>query len=250
MTDDRLERALSEAIADLAGSSKPTYLNDILERTSKTRQRPWWTFPGRYLSMTPTLKFATAAGLAFVLGIGLAPLVLPSGDNGAAPPGATSPSASPEPIEYVEPVEFEARGSNGPDIPGGEEGAIPGGPDTFRDIGWRPANVESSDSRLEGQISLMLSGDEYPAARGLTLWNSALRIENDDGAWQQRPSSILVFAGEAEPVPWMAVFDGEGAYEGLAAVMSLSRRASGWDVRGVILDGRLPPDPGPVPSVD
>ena len=76
MKDDRLERALSDAINDLAGTSAPDYLDDILERTSRTRQRPWWTFPRRYFTMAPTLKFVTAASLAFVLGIGLAPLIM------------------------------------------------------------------------------------------------------------------------------------------------------------------------------
>ncbi len=92
MSDDRLERALGDAIADLAGTGSPDYLDDILERTSRTRQRPWWTFPGRYTIMTPTFRFAATAGLAFVLGLGISPLILPSGEGGiggpAGPPAA------------------------------------------------------------------------------------------------------------------------------------------------------------------
>ena len=41
MTDDRIERALSSAISDIVGTGTPDYLDDILERTSRTRQRPW-----------------------------------------------------------------------------------------------------------------------------------------------------------------------------------------------------------------
>jgi hypothetical protein len=91
MSDDRLERALSEAIADIAGTESPDYLDDILERTSRTRQRPWWTFPGRYTTMTSSLKFAAAAGLAFVLGLGISPLIMPSGGGTTTGPGFSAP---------------------------------------------------------------------------------------------------------------------------------------------------------------
>ena len=97
MTDDRLERALSDAIADLAGTGSPDYLDDILERTSRTRQRPWWTFPGRYTIMAPTFKFAVTAGLAFVLGLGLSPLIMSSGEGGlAGPAGVSAPEQTDE----------------------------------------------------------------------------------------------------------------------------------------------------------
>ena len=97
MTDDRLERALSDAIADIAGTGAPDYLDDILERTSRTRQRPWWTFPGRYTIMAPTFKFAVTAGLAFVLGLGLSPLITSSGEGGlAGPAGVSAPEQTDE----------------------------------------------------------------------------------------------------------------------------------------------------------
>jgi hypothetical protein len=95
MTDDRLERALSDAIADIAGTGAPDYLDDILERTSRTRQRPWWTFPGRYTIMTPTLKFAAVAAAAFVLGLSVSQIISPSGEGGIAGPGGPAAEGPP-----------------------------------------------------------------------------------------------------------------------------------------------------------
>jgi Tol biopolymer transport system component len=48
-TRPNLEQDLARLIADLAGMSQPSYRDDIVLRTARTRQRPAWTFPERWL---------------------------------------------------------------------------------------------------------------------------------------------------------------------------------------------------------
>jgi Tol biopolymer transport system component len=54
MTADRgFERQLPDALADLAMSSYPAYVDDVLAITSRTRRRPAWQFPSRWLPFEP-----------------------------------------------------------------------------------------------------------------------------------------------------------------------------------------------------
>ena len=50
-TDQRFERDLPDLLADLYLGSTPDYRDDVLARTSRTRQRPAWTLPERWLPM-------------------------------------------------------------------------------------------------------------------------------------------------------------------------------------------------------
>jgi Tol biopolymer transport system component len=124
MTDDRLHRAISDSLSDLASGSPTDYIEDVLAVTARTRQRPAWTFPGRYLTMTPALRFAAIAILAVSTSIGVAALVsepmpeapavgeCPAATASAGPPASLAPGASLEPvvIEDCEPwIAFEAR---------------------------------------------------------------------------------------------------------------------------------------------
>ena len=54
LTSDQLNAALSDA----GGSDRPTYLDDIVAQARRSRQRPAWTFPERWLPMT--LRTASA----------------------------------------------------------------------------------------------------------------------------------------------------------------------------------------------
>ena len=107
---DPLERQVSQGLADLAGTNPPTYLDDILRRSDRMRQRPAWTSPGRWLprglvpqqrpagtamrsqTMIFTLRVAVVAALTIAIGIGTRPLWEPPSPN---TPGAPSPSPSP-----------------------------------------------------------------------------------------------------------------------------------------------------------
>lgn len=51
MTTDRFERQLATGLDMLADPSFPDYFDDVLAVTKATRQRPAWTFPGRWIPM-------------------------------------------------------------------------------------------------------------------------------------------------------------------------------------------------------
>jgi hypothetical protein len=103
-----------------------------------------------------------------------------------------------------------------------------------------------SDPRLEGTVTWTKNEDQHLDGSGLTMATVARRIENADGAWQQRPELGVTFPWSIEVAEqtWLHVFDGEGAYEGLIAVTELTCGASGeCTQRGFIVDGEFPPPP-------
>ena len=50
-TPSRIERNLPGILGDLSAAPTPDYLDDVFARTSRTRQRPGWTFPERWIPM-------------------------------------------------------------------------------------------------------------------------------------------------------------------------------------------------------
>ncbi len=96
-SDDRLERVLPHVLARSAPPRAPDQLrHEILSTASRTRQRPARLVSLvsllRYEPMTPLLRIAAAAVLAFAVGIA----VVPHSEPGA-PASAPSLSASPSP---------------------------------------------------------------------------------------------------------------------------------------------------------
>ena len=83
---------------------------------------------------------------------------------------------------------------------------------------------------------------------GYTVWTYEYRVENDDGAWQSDPVSGIEFAEREMKVA--PVFTGEGAYEGMTAIVEMSGRetdesgVSNADLRGAIFGGSPPPPSG------
>ena len=54
--NDGFDRLLTDRLADSATYSIPDYFDDVLAVTARTRQRPAWTFPGRWLPMTDVAR--------------------------------------------------------------------------------------------------------------------------------------------------------------------------------------------------
>ena len=51
---DRIERRLPEILTRISAPQVPDYTDDILGLTARRRQRPGWSFPGRWLPMDIT----------------------------------------------------------------------------------------------------------------------------------------------------------------------------------------------------
>ena len=59
--DRQLERALPEILADLGAGPTPDYTRSLLARTARTRQRPGWVFPERWINVDVALRPLAAA---------------------------------------------------------------------------------------------------------------------------------------------------------------------------------------------
>jgi Tol biopolymer transport system component len=83
--NDGFDRTVADWLDDQAGRGAPGYLDEILTRTTHTRQRPWWSSPERWLPMQSTARFAQAPRmiwllvvLALILALGATVLVVGS----------------------------------------------------------------------------------------------------------------------------------------------------------------------------
>jgi hypothetical protein len=119
---------------------------------------------------------------------------------------------------------------------------------------------EISDPRLDGRIAVWFSSDEYLVASDEPAWQlsgvdpdewprgvvaSTYRLTNDDGSWHG--SRYQNWYPDGDSSTTTAVYIGEGAYEGLIAVMEMDddelSPVCAWDVHGYVIEGELPPTP-------
>jgi hypothetical protein len=104
---------------------------------------------------------------------------------------------------------------------------------------WRQVLGDVSDPRLDGTWYQSWDGDAYtlPGGEpGPLISAVTLRAENDEGAWQGSSVSIELPDGTATSAP--LVMTGEGAYQGLTAVL-----ASEGCFQGYIIEVPAPPLP-------
>src|SRR6478672_8464535 len=94
--NDGFERTVSDWLDEQAGHGMPGYLDEALARTTRTRQRSWWTSPERWLPMDltaqtrsfarPTLGKALLVAAVLVALIGIAIIAVGSRVHRAPPP--------------------------------------------------------------------------------------------------------------------------------------------------------------------
>jgi hypothetical protein len=212
--------------------------------------------------MNTFTKIAIAVAAAVVVAI----MALTLGGRGvgvestAAPsqsvPAATRPSPQPSATEsdasaVVVPGEFTACvPHNRPLRSGTDEQVVVPHPDgdmtveRRRGFTWA-GTITATDPRFSGMHYVSWDGDSYTLAsgdEGPSAFAEGHRIENADGAWQGASIGATLPGGTAEASP--VVLTGEGAYEGLTAVLFRSEGSCFIAFRGIVMEF---PDP-PVPS--
>jgi hypothetical protein len=102
VTTDRIERRLPQILADLSLPETPDYLDDLLDRTARTRQRPGWTFLERWLPMDiamrpavhPRLPWRALAAAGLLILVVLAALVVYVGSSPPRPAPLFGPASN------------------------------------------------------------------------------------------------------------------------------------------------------------
>ena len=103
------------------------------------------------------------------------------------------------------------------------------------------ADVEMSDSRLSGAITLDYTKQRFDVLGTDIAWGTA-RIENDAGAWDGTMRQTSDRDASGREVGYYELV-GSGAYDGLSAmVFETETPVGGREWSGIIFPGELPPD--------
>jgi hypothetical protein len=173
---------------------------------------------------------------------------------GGTPGGASTepPDSSPDDETMAAPVRVTACIDGGPYVgpPGTEESVdIPSSEGLitlrqYRGDTYLQPWTEVSDPRLEGTYTRSWDEDEYfqgPAFLSIVVTTD--RIENDEGAWQGSAVWYRPAEGEGSFAPM--VMTGEGAYEGMTAILGFVEGYGECAVTGYIIEGGIPAPPVP-----
>lgn len=269
-TEDEMRRLLRRADpdrrrADAAPSvDGPEYLAALRTRSTTVTLTDTEPTPSQPKGRRRWSIIAVAA--AAVVTIGVVGLVIatrnddPTGDVTANQPTTVGPPSTVNPPTTVAPpataaqapAGFTACINPGPVVQSGTEERIvvslPDGEMTIRQIrgvtyGQRLTDV--SDPRLDGTLYQAWNEDAYTLRGdepGPSIVTFTDRIENDEGAWQGS-AEMLRFPDDTSSV--QLVMTGEGAYEGLTAIVAFDEFAEGCAVKGYIIDGNFPAPPVP-----
>jgi hypothetical protein len=277
MNDERMQSLLDAWYRDRdeAPRDADSGISRVMADVPQTRQRSrWWPFPifyrrtqspttattvvyqpdpipatnghtptviGRTTSMLSPVKAITAGAIIFALG----------GAFLVAQPFQQQSSVPAAEVEPAEAVEFTVYFPWGPVLEDATEVERPDG--STEGVGFLARSVAArpSDPRFDGDLLYGCSYIDYAANSPdqSSVGNCVYRIENDEGAWLMRPNMSLEFPGDPGFGPYgvfTAVFDGEGAYEGLTAVVEITEVAwQGNTLHGLIINTDLPQDPPP-----
>lgn len=182
-----------------------------------------------------------------------APSPLPSSGVSAETPPATEPAAT---AAALLPGEFTACVPMNSQLKAGTtETEVTSGPDgdvtieRTRGFTWK-GTITATDPRFAGTHYYSWDANGYtpgsgdpgaPGIVGQAGWAEGHRIQNDEGAWQGWTVGVTLPDGTQVASP--AVLTGEGAYEGLSAVLLVDDAGCFFAYRGFVMEIPDPPVP-------
>jgi len=104
--------------------------------------------------------------------------------------------------------------------------------------------ITATDPRFSGTHYYSWDGDTYTLASGAegpSAYAEGLRIESAGGAWQGTATGATLPDGASANGP--LVLTGEGAYEGLTAVLVWIKGSCFFDFQGIVMEFPDPPVP-------
>ena len=150
--------------------------------------------------------------------------------------GAVGATAQQEPAEPTAPVPFTGTLAFGPCPVDYSIESLPGKQEWRGEHYCRPSAVEPfSDERLVGDYYVWNYRDVHDG--GPTVFAATFSIVNDEGAWRGIPTRYIQGTGSNQ------ILVGEGAYDGLTAIASVTGIGRGWAWDGWIIEGDAPPLP-------
>ncbi len=230
-------------------------LDAVLDQVPATSQRrPLWPVR-RIAEMSIYARLASVAAVVIVLVVGVTVMAgggvggqatpSPSQPNGAAatetPPATGTPSQG-----ALLPGEFTACVGRNEESKHGTDSQDRIGDltvDRTRGYTWQGAIV-ATDPRFSGTHYYSWNGDSYTLQSGLPAQEVSAeghRIENDAGAWQG--SGYGVSFPDSTMQSALTVLVGEGAYDGLTALMFRTGGSCFFNFRGIVTD--VPDTPVP-----
>ena len=202
--NDGFDRTVSDWLDVQAGRGAPDYLDETLARTTRTRQRPWWASPERWLPVQTTLRLAPAprvawllAVLALVIALGAAVLVIgsrhrtPAPSLGLARNGVILYGGTDKDIHSLDPV----TGTTATLITGPAGDHLP----LLSPDGTRLLFLRDSDIRAQGvgplEPMIMVANDDGSDVRALTGALANFGSFNGNTAWSHDGSKVAVSSG-------------------------------------------------------
>jgi hypothetical protein len=263
-TNSGLERHLAEGMANVAATGAPDYLDDVLRRSVRTRQRRAWlpfqrsVFParaphertgsttGRFQLMT-MFKYAAVAAIAVAVGLGIAPRLDSSGPFQAAGPSpSVVPSVVPSPDPAMAPAWVTGTITTAPTCTDANI-SIDAGVEHQRGYRCEPQTWTTSDPRLTSTATSTWNADVYHVdGADISVGAGTYDVRNDGGGWLchyadtlSHGSGLLASADNDETVTCV----GNGGYEGLTAILVNDWTKDPVTITGLIFPGEVPPVP-------
>ena len=193
------------------------------------------TITGRTQSMFTPVKAITAGALVFAIGGVL--LIAQPFDQQSSVPGAAIDDESMTPALVTGFLVYPEDSPSSELLPSYEKTEVDG---IVRERWLDTADVEMSDPRLSGAFTNDYSIDRFDDLATDLGWGT-VRIENDAGFWEGQSVHTTNIAARAEVAYYELV--GNGAYDGLSAVVFETETSSGkWAWNGIIFPGSQPPN--------